>query len=83
MGTAVTILIAVFTLLLGIIGYYIVRENNRQGERHREQKETNTQLYSMIGNFNDSVGTLNTTMQVIQKELVDHQTVCEYKFVKK
>lgn len=83
MGTAVTILIAVFTLLLGIIGYYIVRENNRQDERHREQKETNTQLYSMIGNFNDSVGTLNTTMQVIQKELVDHQTVCEYKFVKK
>jgi hypothetical protein len=83
MEVMTTIMITAFTLLLGIIGYYIVRENNRQDERHRQQTETNGKLFDMISKVNESLGELNRTMGIIRQEFTDHQAVCEYKFVKK
>jgi hypothetical protein len=90
METISTILIAAFTILLGIIGYYIVRENNRQDERHKEQKATNQQLFGMIGNFNNSLNELNKTLVTIQERqeahevrFNEHKDVCKYKYAEK
>lgn len=71
---------ALIIILLGIIGYYIVKDNKNQGC-------TNNELFESLEKLNGSISGLNAVLLVMQerhesleKRFNEHKEVCREKF---
>lgn len=71
---------ALIVILLGIIGYYIVKDN-------KNQNSTNNRLFDSLDKLNISISGLNAVLLVMQekhesleKRFNEHKEVCREKF---
>jgi len=76
-ASTITILITAFTLLLGIIGFLLVRNINHQDKINDEQKETNRKMYGTFDRLNATISDLNTTLKVFQSHNADFEASCK------
>jgi len=74
-------------LLLGIIGYYIVRESKRQDQTNdrlfdllEKQRESTDRLSISITALNSIIQVSQFQFDEFEKRYDDHKEVCKYKF---
>ena len=78
------------TILLGIIGYYIVKDNRKQEETNEKlyeyldrQRESTEKLNISITGLNGVILSLDERYNGLEKRFVEHKEVCKlYKSVR-